>query len=212
MLKVGLIGLYAASFAASGSVSWTFDSDAMGWSTLNDARDFTWDGGIGQPAGAIRARDVGDGRIWYFAAPVVDISNASGLYGGTIAWDALGIQGNQTSISARADVMLTGGGLSIGISVGEVPVNGTWTSWSAAVSAGAGWEFVSSLSSGGLNGNAVSEADIRAVLADLDGFYIRGEFTNGADQTGLDNVSFVPAPAGVALLAMGGLVGTRRRR
>ncbi len=212
MLRWALIGIGAFCGPACGSVTWTFDADAMGWSTLNDARDFAWDGVLGQPAGAIRARDVGDGRIWYFAAPVVDVSNAASMYGGTIGWDALGIQGNQTSISARADVMLVGAGLEIGLSVSEVPNNTTWTSWTASVSAAAGWETISSLENGTLSGDAATEADIRAVLGDLQGLYIRGEFTNGADQSALDNVYFVPAPAGAALLAIGGLGVSRRRR
>jgi hypothetical protein len=212
MFRWVLIGIGAVCGPACGSVTWTFDADAMGWSTLNDARDFAWDGVLGQPAGAIRARDVGDGRIWYFAAPVVDVSNAASMYGGTIGWDALGIQGNQTSISARADVMLVGAGLEIGLSVSEVPNNTTWTSWAASVSAAAGWETISSLENGELSGVAATEADIRAVLGDLQGLYIRGEFTNGADQSALDNVYFVPAPAGAALLAIGGMGVSRRRR
>ena len=207
---IGVLGLTACG--ASAGVAWSFDADAQGWGTLNDARDFAWDSNIGQPAGAIRARDVGDGRIWYYAAPVVDISNASGFYGGAIAWNILGIQGNQTSIANRADVMLTGGGLSFGIDVDVVPVNSQWTSWSASVSEAAGWRIVSSTSSGSLSSTAATEADIRAVLADLTGFYIRGEYTNGADQTGLDNVSFVPTPGAAGLLGLFGLGAVRRRR
>lgn len=196
---------------ASAEVVWSFDADAQGWGTLNDAREFGWDGTSGQPAGSIRARDIGDGRIWYFAAPVVDISNAAGMYGGEISWDVLGIQGNQASFGERADVMLVGGGLSIGIDLGVQPVNGEWVSLTASVSEAGGWRVVTSLSSGAL-GASVSEADIRAVLADLTGFYIQGEYTNGADRAGLDNVSFVPAPGIASAFGVLALVGTRRRR
>lgn len=202
----------ASCGVASADVSWSFDSDAQGWGTLNDARDFAWDGAIGQPAGAVRARDVGDGRIWYFAAPVVDVSNAASMYGGEIGWDILGIQGNQTSITGRADVMLVGAGLEIGVSASVQPVNGQWTSWSVAISEGAGWETISSLGNGTLSGNAATEADIRAVLADLQGFYLRGEYTNGADQTGLDNVYVIPVPGVAGVLAVAGLGVARRRR
>jgi hypothetical protein len=201
----------AACGAASASVSWSFDADTQGWGTLNDAREFEWDGTIGQPAGAIRARDIGDGRIWYFAAPVADISNAAGMYGGEIGWDVLGIQGNQASFGGRADLMLVGGGLAIGIDLGTQPVNGQWVSSTAQVSEAGGWRVVTSLASGAL-GASVSEADIRAVLAGLSGFYIQGEYTNGADRSGLDNVYFVPSPGGAGLLAIAGLGAMRRRR
>jgi hypothetical protein len=203
--------LVAAVFPVSAGVTWSFDEDAAGWGTLNDAREFAWDGSIGQPSGAIKARDIGDGRIWYFAAPVADISNASGMYGGEIGFDNMGIQGNQASFSDRADVMLVGGGFEIGVSFGVQPVNGQWASWSVAVNDASGWEHVSSLSSGSLTGNAVSESAMRAVLADLQGFYIQGEYTNGADRSALDNAYFVPAPGAVALFAGLGLVASRRR-
>ncbi len=209
MCAVGAMGV--AGGLASAEVVWSFDTDTQGWGTLNDAREFAWDGASGQPAGSIRARDIGDGRIWYFSAPVVDISNAASMYGGEIAWDVLGIQGNQASFGGRADVMLVGGGLSIGIDVGAQPVNGQWTSWSAAVSEAGGWRVVTSLSSGAL-GASVTEAEIRTVLADLSGFYIQGEYTNGADRAGLDNVSFVPAPGVAVGFGMLGIAGMRRRR
>lgn len=202
----------ALSPVALGGYSWTFDTDAEGWGTLNDARDFTWDGSLGNPAGAIRARDIGDGRIWYFAAPGDFAGNRAGFYGGVINWDILGIQGNQTSIPGRADVMLVGAGLEIGIDASVLPLNSGWTSWSADIDEQAGWRIINSLANGTLSATAATEAQIRAVLADLDGFYIRGEYTNGADQSAIDNVWFVPSPGAFALLGMGGLIGAGRRR
>jgi uncharacterized protein (TIGR03382 family) len=211
-MKLAPLIVLGLSLPASASASWTFDADAEGWGTLNDAQDFMWDGSIGNPAGAIRARDVRDGRIWYYAAPTADLGVVSNLYGGEISWDILGIQGNQTSITNRADVMLVGAGLEIGVVLPVQPVNDTWTSWSVLVDAASGWAHVSSLSSGQFSGTAATEAEIRAVLAGLENLYIRGEFTNGADQTALDNVSFIPTPGSVAVLGLGGLAVSRRRR
>jgi len=213
MYRTAALVVIAAALPAAADVSWSFDADAEGWGTLNDARDFTWDGALGQPAGSIRAEDAGNGPIWYFAAPAADISNAAGMYGGEISWDILGLDGNHTSISGRADVMLTGAGMEIGVDIPLTPLNGQWTSWSVSVDDMSGWETVTSLSSGNMSGSAVSEADIRAVLGDLQGFYIQGEYTNGGgDETALDNVSFVPAPGAAALLGLGGLAMARRRR
>lgn len=134
------------------------------------------------------------------------------MYGGTLGWDILGIVGDQTSASAGADVMLTGGGLEIGIDLNVLPLTSDWTSWSALLDESAGWNVVSNLSSGGLSATAATEADLRTVLGSLDGLYIRGEFTDGRDATALDNVHLVPAPGAAALLALGGLGGLRRRR
>ncbi len=202
----------AAVLPASADVSWSFDSDDMGWSTLNDAREFAWDGTIGQPAGAIRARDIGDGRIWYFSAPAADLGNLSGLYGGTIGWDILGITGNQSSFADRADVMLVGAGLEIGLVTGVAPTTAGWESTAGQLDVSADWKIVSSLSSGTLSGTAVTAAQLRAVLGDLQAVHIQGEYTNGADRSAIDNVSIVPAPAGVALMGFGALAAARRRR
>lgn len=211
-------GVTLAAFAtisgslASANVSWTFNADTQGWGTLNDAREFAWDGAIGQPEGAIRARDRGTGAIWYYSAPVADFGDASRFYGGEVSWDILGITGNQTSIPDRADVMIVGGGVTIGIDVDVAPSTADWTSWSAVIDASAGWRTVSSLSNGTLSGTAATQAQIVAALSNLEGFYIRGEYTDGADRTALDNVLVVPGPAGVAALGLAGLAGLRRRR
>ncbi|USN98546.1 MAG: hypothetical protein H6810_10270 [Phycisphaeraceae bacterium] len=211
-MKFASLIILGVSLPAAADLSWTFDVDAAGWGTLNDATAFTWDGALGNPVGAIRARDVGDGRIWYYAAPAGALGDISNLYGGEISWDILGIQGNQTSIPDRADVMLVGGGYQIGIDVDVVPLNGTWTSWSAGLSSAGGWELVSSVSNGVLNGDSATESQIRAVLGDLQGLYIRGEYTNGSDQTAIDNVLVVPGPGVAAGLGMGAVAARRRRR
>jgi hypothetical protein len=211
MKSVALFTVMLSPLAVAG-FSWTFDESDEGWGTLNDAREFAWTGALGNPPGAIRARDIGDGRIWYFAAPDEVLGNRTGFYAGSIRWDVLGIQGNQTSIPGRADVMLVGGGLQIGIDLAVVPLLSGWTTGSTTVSSTENWRLIDSLDNGTLSGTVASQAQIRAVLADLQGFYIRGEYTNGADQAAIDNVSFVPTPGALALLGVSILTGARRRR
>ena len=210
-LIVGTVMTGAASFA-QGGLAYTFDSDDQGWTSINDTSFIGYDGSIGQPSGALRGVDRASGAIWFFAAPQIDLGDLSGLYGNSISYDILGISGNQTSISARADIMLSGGGLTIGINISTQPVLGQWTTWSAMVNDESGWEYVSSTSDGTLNGNLVSDSDIMTVLSDLDGLFIRGEYTNGNDSAALDNVSFVPAPGSLGLMLLAGLVSTNRRR
>ena len=203
----------AVPAGASAAMSWTFDSDSEGWGTLNDARDFAWDGSLGQPAGAVKAVDRGTGILWYFSAPIDQIGDATPFYGALLTWDILGIAGNQTSLPTQADVMLVGGGIQIGVNVSVSPALGQWTSVEVTLADGTGWQRVNSLSSGALSATAATAADFQAVLGDLQGFYIRGEYTNtGGDSTALDNVRIVPAPAAVSMLALSGLAAARRRR
>ncbi len=180
---------------AGGTIFSTFDADAEGWGTLNDARDFIWTDEFGNPGGAIRATDIGNGDYWYFAASDDYLGDQSVLQGGVLSWDIYGIQGNQ-NLTTRADVMIVGGGLQIGI---NIPVDfdpGVWTSWSVVLDDAADWRLVNSLAGGTLQSTPATDADIATVLADVTGLYIRGEYTNGADAAALDNVRLAPPPCG----------------
>jgi hypothetical protein len=202
------------SSASLAGVTYAFTDDAQGWGIVNDGTGFMWDDTIGNnELGAIRARDVVSGNIWLFSAPTEDLGNLSGLYNNTISYDILGITGNHTSLGGdRADIILTGAGLSIGIDAGTQPVNGQWTSASALVSVDADWKIISSFSDATLTGSLATQGQIESVLADMTGLYIRGEYTNGGDATAIDNVDFVPAPGALALMGMSGIMITRRRR
>ncbi len=207
------IGFGALAMPAMAGVAYAFENDAMGWSVASDATGFTWDDTIGNNGlGAIRARDVGNGDYWYFSAPSEDLGDVSGLYGNSISYDILGITGNQSVGNGLADVVLTGSGISIGINFAVQPVNGQWVSVSTLVDETADWKIVDSFVGATLTGTDATMSDIQAVLGDLDGFYIRGEYTNGGDASAIDNVDFVPSPSALALLGMGGLMSARRRR
>lgn len=198
--------------SASADIGSSFDTDAEGWGTFNDATGFTWDGGIGNPSGAIRARDVGDGRIWYFAGSALFTGNLAGYYGGSILWDNVGISGSHTSVTGRADVMLVGSGGAIGIDIEGHPINGQWQSWSASIVEG-DWYTVNSLSNGTLTGTPATADLMQAVLGDVTGMYIQGEYTSGGDAIGIDNVwLIVPGPGALSLMAGAGLLASRRRR
>lgn len=205
-----LFGIVSGGMPALGAISSTFTDSDEQWSFLNDATGFGFDASLGQPAGAITARDRGDGRIWYFAAGPQFLGDRSAFLNGSLSWDILGITGNQTSITPRADVMLTGAGMTIGIDASVQPINGSWTSWGVTLAPGQ-WFVVSSTANGTLSSTAVSQADLAMVLGALDGLFIRGEYTNGADATALDNVLLVPAPAALPMLAMGAFALRRRR-
>ncbi len=204
--------LLALAAGVANAQTSTFDTDAEGWSVVNDVSGFTWTDQIGNPPGAVQANDNVSGVIWFFNAPAAYSGDRSAAFGTAITWDLYGIRGNHTSVSNIADVILIGNGTAIGIDVDAQPVNGQWTSWSAPIMASANWRTVPNLSTGAFAGAALTDAEIQAVLANLTGLRLRGEFTSGADSAALDNVNMVPAPGAIALLAVGGLCIARRRR
>ena len=209
-----VLALTALASPALAGIAYTFDSDAQGWSIANDGTGFMWDGTIGNGVGAIRARDVVSGNIWLFSAPDADLGPMGGMYNTSISYEILGITGSHTNLGGgeRADIILQGAGISIGINAGTQPVNDQWTSASALVSVDADWKILSSFSDATLTGSLATQGQIESVLADMTGLFIRGEYTNGGDATAIDNVDFVPAPSAMALLGLGGLATTRRRR
>ena len=200
--------------ASTAGVAYAFTDGSQGWGIVNDGTGFEWDNTIGNnELGAIRARDVVSGNIWLFSAPVEDLGNLSGLYNNSISYDILGITGNHTNLGGdRADIILTGGGISIGIDAGTQPVNDQWTSASALVSVDADWRIISSFADATLTGSLATEGQIQSVLADMTGLYIRGEYTNGGDSTAIDNVDLVPAPSALALFMLSALTVTSRKR
>lgn len=210
---IALCGVAAVSANAFATISSTFDEGSEGWGTLNDAKDFAWDSGLGNAGGAIHAADLGLFSIWYFAGSQDYTGDLSSYYNGSITWDTLGIQGDQ-SLASRADVMIFGSsGLGIGINIPEMPVRGEWVTRSVDLAFG-DWFLVGSAPDGALIPTLATEEQILSVLADVSGFYIQGEYTDGEDSTAIDNVfvtALVPSPGALATLALAGLAVRRRR-
>jgi len=190
----GLLAVTAMAFAGV-TIQSTFDADEEGWSTLNDATSFTWTDQFGNPGGSIRATDQASGQWWFFAASDAYLGDMSAYFGGELSWDIYGILGNQSTTN-RADVMLVGGDVAIGINRPVSPALGSWTSWSVKFDTSANWRLVSSLANGTLSSTSATVEDIEVALANLEGMYIRGEYTVGADSTALDNVRLAPPPCG----------------
>lgn len=186
MKCISAVVIAALAVTARADLVYTFDTDLQGWTSINDTSSFVWDGTIGNPGGAARGVDRVAGDIWFFAAPTADLGVLGSLYGRTVSYDVRGITGNQTSIDPLADVMIWSGSTRIGINVDVQPVNGQWTSWTVSVDAAAGWKSCNS--NGVLSGANLTESEIRAVLDNVTGLFIRGEYTSGSDSLGLDNV------------------------
>lgn len=169
-----------------------FDSGIDGWSFVADVKEFDWIPSGGNPGGFLQAVDYAHGDTWYFVAPEKFLGDKSAYIGGTLSFDLK--QDPITSQFDQSDVLITGGGRTIAFDTEENP-GLDWTSYSVTLDTSTDWRL------GDIWGEAASQAEIDAVLADIDSLWIRGEFVTGADTGGLDNVLMTPAASPVRVLS-----------
>jgi len=161
----------------------TFESGDEGWTLLGDAEggraepDFNAIGG--NPGAFVSADDDAAGGIWFWKAPLKFTGDFGDAFGRTFTFD-LKQSSLNLQINNQRDVIFIGdGGTVIWFDTAMNP-GLDWTPYSITLSAAAGWMND--------DDSAASEATIRAILSDLEEIRIRGEFVNGPDTGGLDNV------------------------
>jgi len=163
----------------------TFDADAEGWAVVGDAQsgsaqpDYSATGG--NPGGYTSATDDAQGTFWYWQAPPKFLGDRTAAYGKLLTFDLK--QSAADKQLDESDVVLVGGGLTLVFDTSNNP-GIDWTNYSIPLQAGAGWKKDS------LTGANASEAEIRLVLRSLTALRIRGEYREGPDTGGLDNVVF----------------------
>ncbi len=165
----------------------TFDSGVDGWRIIDmpdngpydhpyGLYDATYNSSSGNPGGCISGTDPSS-NTFFFKAPDSFLGDKSDAYGGELIYDMISIGGDYFD---TADVVLIGAGRVISYNV----VGNPGTTWKAMIAplSETGWKL------GNLSGAAVTEQQFREVLAQLTGFYIRGEYRWGAETGYLDNV------------------------
>lgn len=175
----------ASDFAADDD-GWTVRGDAQATSVKPD-----YNGTGGNPDGLISAKDDVTGGIFYFVAPPKYHVQAGDVFGRAIRYD---IKTTRASNPFEAwDVIVVGSGKSIAttLPIDPVPVD-TWHTVRVPFDSTGGWKVAPTIDD---QENPTplpdaTEADLRAVLANVTGLYIRGEFNTGADTGSLDNVRF----------------------
>lgn len=166
-------------------ISDTFNQDASGWTVSGDAQGnsakaaYSSDEGVTD--GYIYAADNVTGGTWYFQAPAKYLGDLSDFYNGTLTFSLFQKHPGGAEPFEDSDIIFKNGSKSIAHQIPNHP-DSTWTSYKMKLNAQSGWL------KGGFNGDAATEADIKAVLSHVTGFFIRGEYQTGADTGGLDNV------------------------
>lgn len=178
---------------AKADVSSTFDTGDDGWRIVSfnnlTSGDYaiagtynaTFNASGGSPGGYISATDP-DGGDFTFSAPSRFLGNQAAAT--RLSYDLSHPQG--TPDYQTSDVILLGNGTKLlwqsnpsllpGVNKITVTVD---------LSPSANWTVNTT------NGPKATTDDFKNVLGNLSGFYIRGEYTNGADLSSLDNVNLI---------------------
>ncbi len=205
---LALAVILSASAPRAQAVISTFDTSAEGWTVVSfsdlSADNYTIIGTYaptysatgGNPGGYISEMDP-DGGDFTFAAPAAFLGNQLGAVGTTFSYDLNYL----TTVNYQTtDVIFVGGGEQLlwQASPAFVPA-AAFATVSFTLSPSAQWHVNTT------TGAVATSADFQAVFGNLTDLYIRGEYANGPDTTGLDNVRLVPEPGTWALVAVAGL-------
>ena len=206
-LSAALAAAFALSIAQASAdmISSTFDTGAEGWSALDQTgHDYTasWQSTGGNPGGFLQGTEnIALGGTGYFIAPSKFLGNLSAFAGGTLTYNLKVIQGS--AYFSDVDVIISSAANSVSWTSNINPVGDGWVTFQVQLN------------------QANFGSNLASILPNVTEFQIRGEFINGAEEEGLDNVLLstpaVPGPiAGAGLpgliLACGGLLALARRR
>lgn len=171
-----------------------FATGIDGWSFAGDVKEFRNVDPGGNPGGYLEIVDYASGDTCYFVGADKFLGDKLAFHGGTLDFDL-----RQSSITSQfddADVIITGGGLSLVLNTTFNP-GVDWTAYQVTLDSSFDWRIAT------LTGAVATDDQIRQVLADLTELRIRAEYVVGADTDGLDNVVMSAPDANVRLLSDG---------
>ncbi len=161
-------------------VSSTFDEDTEGWTVTGDAQggsvEPSWIDEGGNPGGYALAEDDGTGIYWYWLAPTEFLGDKSAYLGTHLSFD---LTQTGTDNDDEWDVVLAGADEVLVYDFQDAP-GAAWTSFVVGLDVDLGWTD--------LDGVEATLEQVEGVLGGLESLEIRGEFTTGHDEGGLDNV------------------------
>jgi Laminin B (Domain IV) len=205
-----LLSLLIAAMAAearSDSITSDFASGADGWravdinipnySSAAATYAVAYSNSGGNPDGFIALADP-SGSTFYFDAPAKFLGNQNASYGQSLSWDIRSIFAVGTVLNlAPADLVLSGGGITLVYDAPFAPTPGSWTSFNVILNE-SGWK------NGSLLGANATASDMHAVLSSLSSLRILGEYGDGTDTGNLDNIALGSNAAPLPATATGG--------
>lgn len=154
-----------------------------GWTVTGDGTMFYSPTGGNPPStGYIFAIDRTEGDNFYFNAPAKFRGNMSDAYGRRLTFDLVWSENSPSDYKSAPDIVLRGGDVTITTQLPQLPGT-TWTPYSIPLDISGGWVVQAT-------GQPATASQMQTVLASVQQFRIRGEFREGAEQGGLDNVRF----------------------
>lgn len=182
-----------------------FDTSNEGWlirtksstnrctfGALNNLTE-AWVATGGNPGGFVRHVDPRENRTAYWMVPGGYLGNQSAAVGGVLRFDL-----QQSLVDAQfddLDIVMQGGGLTLVFDTAYHP-GATWTGFEVPLRAGTGWRVTT------CDGAFATPAQVQQAMGNLLSLFIRGEFREGADTDGIDNVEvWGPAPVEPALVS-----------
>ena len=190
----------------------TFDSGAEGWggvrlpntvtftSILEGPFTPTYRPTTGNPAGSISITDINTiPSLFWFSAPSPFLGNQSDRYGGTIRWDHRYTYAEppEPPNLTLPDIALIGAGrVLVGDAGPPSSLSNVWHSFSISLRETTGWHV------GNLTNPAPTEAEFRAVLADLQILYVLGEYIGNMDTGYIDNFQMTDGDCPLATIRL----------
>lgn len=189
LVAAGTVVLSAASCRKSPAgpselpITSSFLQGDEGWTVVGDGTMFySPTGGNPSSTGYIFAIDRTEGDNFYFNSPGKFRGNMSNAYGRRLTFDLVWSENSPSDYKEAADIILRGGNVTITTQLPHLPGT-TWTSYSVPLDTSGGWLVEAT-------GQPATASQMQAVLSSVQQFRIRGEFRQGAEQGGLDNVRF----------------------
>ena len=157
-----------------------FNTNDGGWGVNADAQSFSYIPVNGADGGYVEGVDATSGDVWYFVGGLPFTGDLSEFAGGTLEYSLR--QASATSQFDDVDVIIVGATRSIGFDFPIEQNPGTdWTTYNIDLTAGVGWYDLTTDA-------VLSDAEIAAVLGNVQSLQIRGEYRTGADSAQLDDV------------------------
>lgn len=162
-------------------VSSTFQEDAEGWTIEGAGNGPIWESGGGNPGGFINGDDSFiETTDWFWVAPAKFTGDLSAAYGGMLFFDLIQNVRNK-QITTTGDVILQGAMARLFYDIDNP--GREWRSYAIWLHEFGDWK--------NSEGRAATQGEMRSVLASLRKIMIRGDFSDGGERIGLDNVVLV---------------------